>query len=648
MNIRRAWVPGGVNPPSPSPAPLVLLGLLLSGLAFAAPQVTATSATVKLKPTDPVPEHQPVTLMGAKNEFQAFQIVVKGDGSGAANVTATLPYLEHPSGARIEAPHVTLYRAGYLNLTQMSFKEAPPGRYPDPLIPDTDEIASEKRNAFPFNVPPNESRIIWVDVLAPDDAPAGTYVGEVTVSGDGFETKVPVQLSVLETQLPSTSSLPTAFLFHRNLACRVHTGNSECASESDSLALRDKYQRMALEHRITLSNVFTFPNDGNWTLFGNRYSPWLDGTAKTRLAGAKMTSAQFHGARTAQNFLAWQGYFDERGWLPRAYDYTGDEPPYGISFEEARSRLQAVKAAAPKLRTLLTTTVQSADDHGISPFLDLVVPVINHIDGTEAPYVGNQRRAYDGFLEASPSKGFWAYQSCMSHGCAFGSNAPENNAGLGWPSYMVDASAARNRAMQWALFLLEAEGELYYETALALDTAWHDVFRFNGNGDGTLFYPGTPAQIGGSTHVPVASIRLKQIRQGMQDYEWLKKVADAGDPGFARQVAQSLVPASFQVGDDGFAYDRARQLLINRWVDLQPKDSHPLGPEAPSTPGTRPIGGIGGEGGGEGEALGGGATPGAKLPRVAGRLGCAMAGPQLFGVVGVAALAFALARRRRR
>ena len=36
-----------------------------------------------------------------------------------------------------------------------------------------------------------------------------------------------------------------------------------------------------------------------------------------------------------------------------------------------------------------------------------------------------------------------------------------------------------------------------------------DIRHFGGNGDGTLFYPGLPAKIGGHTEIPIDSIRLK-------------------------------------------------------------------------------------------------------------------------------------------
>jgi hypothetical protein len=52
------------------------------------------------------------------------------------------------------------------------------------------------------------------------------------------------------------------------------------------------------------------------------------------------------------------------------------------------------------------------------------------------------------------------------------------------------------------------------------------------------------------------SSRMKLIRLGVQDYEWLKMVSDAGDPDFARKVARELIPAAWKVPDDAEASRR--------------------------------------------------------------------------------------------
>ena len=64
----------------------------------------------------------------------------------------------------------------------------------------------------------------------------------------------------------------------------------------------------------------------------------------------------------------------------------------------------------------------------------------------------------------------------------------------------------------------------YFETAINFQKSdpWSSdgLWAFGGNGDGSLLYPGTPSVIGGHTHVPVSSIRLKQIRDGYEDFEY--------------------------------------------------------------------------------------------------------------------------------
>jgi hypothetical protein len=126
--------------------------------------------------------------------------------------------------------------------------------------------------------------------------------------------------------------------------------------------------------------------------------------------------------------------------------------------------------------------------------------------------------------------------------------------------------------MQWMLFKYDATGELYWDTTWAYVTKsdpWVSQWDFTGNGDGTLFYPGTPAKIGGATHIPVASIRLKMIREGMEDYEYLRLVAEHGDPAFAKSVANALFPTMRSTGSvSGNELMAARAALARRIIEL--------------------------------------------------------------------------------
>jgi hypothetical protein len=129
----------------------------------------------------------------------------------------------------------------------------------------------------------------------------------------------------------------------------------------------------------------------------------------------------------------------------------------------------------------------------------------------------------------------------MSHGC--GSNTSTDSYWAGWQAdYVIDASGVKNRAMEWLSYLYGMQGELYYDTVGSLATAFTNQSGFGGTGDGNLLYPGTVANIGGTIGIPVASLRLKLIRDGMEDYEYLHLVAAGGDPAFADTVARNLFP----------------------------------------------------------------------------------------------------------
>jgi hypothetical protein len=68
----------------------------------------------------------------------------------------------------------------------------------------------------------------------------------------------------------------------------------------------------------------------------------------------------------------------------------------------------------------------------------------------------------------------------------------------------------------------------------------------------------------------VASIRLKMIREGMEDYEYLKLVSDLGDPAFAAAEAARLFPHPYSTGDVSAAsLLAARERLARRILEAR-------------------------------------------------------------------------------
>ena len=113
---------------------------------------------------------------------------------------------------------------------------------------------------------------------------------------------------------------------------------------------------------------------------------------------------------------------------------------------------------------------------------------------------------------------------------------------------MIDVPGAANRVMQWLAWTFRMEGELYYSMNEAYgqdNDPWANIRLFGGNGDGTLFYPGRPDRIGGRTGIPVESIRLKLIREGLEDYEYLALLARLCGRRAADQYADRIVQKAY-------------------------------------------------------------------------------------------------------
>eukprot|EP01052_Picozoa_sp_SAG31_P016633 SAG31_NODE_1108_length_9862_cov_5.407662_4_plen_1095_part_00 len=247
--------------------------------------------------------------------------------------------------------------------------------------------------------------------------------------------------------------------------------------------------------------------------------------------------------------------FDTKGWLPRLFDFTVDEAschPQDGRWAVLHNRAPMVKLADPRLRVLVTTTAEAARSNSAAHLVDVYVPVINFLAPKQRrndkdnqscliscrgeSLSGDQRQSYD-FLRAG---NLFTYQACMSYGCGVNSTCSRLNGSaceLGWPSLAIDhvdpsgvSSGLVNRAMESASYVERVDGELYYEVSLNFedgflkrdDALWSTANFYGGNGDGYLLYPGTPDRIGGTQGIPVESIRLKHIRDGFDDHQYLQ------------------------------------------------------------------------------------------------------------------------------
>ncbi len=628
-------------------ASAVTAALVLAAAGNAAAEATATHTLIKLQPRDAAPTGKVARIAAAANEIEAFQAVVAGGEAGLTGVSAAMSDLVGP--ATIPAAEVMLYRAAYIDARNLSDANARAGLTPDALVPDVDRYYGEKRNAFPFDVPAGENRSVWVDVHVPQGTPAGTYQGtlRITASG-GFTQDVAVELEVFPFELPSTPRYRSSYGLSWNATSQAHHGdvwaNGDDARYDE---LRVLYGIAGLDNRMSFSGVVgaTVPGTGgnlDFSRYDRVYGPLLDGTAKTRLPGAKLTAIEvWQKDPQAADYAAWAAHFKEKGWFDALFDYTCDEPPLTCEWSDIKPQQDRVHGGDPQMKSLVTTTVGHLREHGLYESTDIIVPVVNFVEGKDGAYAGDQSAQYR--QAAADGKTVWIYSSCMSHGCGGTVGGEYEDPALkGWPSMAIDHTALQNRALPWVAYNYGFTGELYWDSAYAFVTKsdpWVDQWDFSGNGDGTLLYPGTPAKIGGTTHIPVESIRMKQVRDGIEDYEYLAELAKY-DAAAADRFASELFPHAWSAGDI-----TPDQLLATRRAIAAEIARHVAPAGTPSTP-TRPRDGGGSSIAVPGTSSGGEGISGGVGGAKAGGCSSSAAGPGALSAV-VVALGAVIRRRRR-
>jgi hypothetical protein len=366
----------------------------------------------------------------------------------------------------------------------------------------------------------------------------------------------------------------------------------------EALALLKAAGRALLEHRMSgfqmgLDPLPSRPGpDGtrvvDFTRYDSEMADLLGGTALP--SGARFTTAEInddprlpHDERVAY-LRAWVAHFAQKGWPQILWYYAHDEP---APKDDALVRSQAALTRAVGRLPLLVTTYRPA----LFDAADIVAPVMvcmfSH-PGPRlcpiAPQPASRIRE-----ELRPDQQLWWYQSCMFHGC----DGPPKDRRLatsmtGWASYMIDHSGPRNRAMGVLAFLDRIQGELYFDTLVAWEKdgqPWRDVWRYGGNGDGTFFYPGTRAQVGDEAPLIISSLRLKTLRDGLEDHALLTLVAARRGRTAAEALGRRLARSGWEITEDSATWTEVHGALL----DAASPDATPTGRSTRGAPsdGTR-------------------------------------------------------------
>ena len=436
-----------------------------------------------------------LAIEAARNEVEGIQLVVVPTGkSGLRGATLDVSDLTSADGATLSKRNVTWRVVGYVRLGPSMFGKETGRWWPDPLLVQTH-----------FDVKAGQVQPIWINVRVPANARAGLYRGTVTVRPAAQRARsVPLHVRVWDFAVPKQQHLETCFL--------LRPGNLRRFYKVPRVPL-EAYERWidaCLDHRIsvTLSDWPRYDQDlerlvarqlgrgGSAFCLGNAW--FIQGTPEAR---RKHNAAQVARLKTRYDRVK------ARGWLGRAYVYCHDEIGKE-QFAPAGELYRALKKAMPDLR-LMQTFYKDEPIAALDDCLDVWAP--------------NTGRFRPKEFAAQQAKGdaVWWYVCC-------GPGKPFANLMIEWP-------AIAHRILPWQNWKLGVTGLLYWGTTVWRDNlegqqrwpdvAWDPATWRNRDGkahygDGQLLYPGPAFQ-------PLSSVRLENLRDGIEDYEchWLLRDA---------------------------------------------------------------------------------------------------------------------------
>lgn len=532
-----------------------------------------------------------VELQAARNETVSFQVIVEVLDPPVQDLTVDLTQLIGPGELR-RGSSIQMYRQWYVQLTRPSspypgeqretgidawfpiegytrrlLNSFGPGWYPDALVPLQGPLA-HRLPSVPLSIPDRRNFIrgqraqgFWVDVWVPPETPPGRYEGDVIV---GFETgshRIPVQLTVLPITLPDE--------FHAGIGSISYDFVGVHLAHAGPRAVHDLF-RIVHAHRFTIDALYLHPNwnEGNidWSLYDELVGPLLDGSAFREAEGYRGPgqsqpvrrfvspldwnwptgpASQNHEVAFTEALRAFEAHVMEQGWTETEWSLfinSTDEPRTVEAFEEIERYGELLHSASLSDTEDILYRIDAGPFSSIDreiPDWDVerifaevgdVVDIWNCCGGV--PFVSTSDLASR--RSRHPDEQAWFYSSNAAGEPAIG-------------SLLIDGEALGPRTWGWILwrygFDAGVSWELGWPDSACLATP--DCSGFGLNGDASLVYL---ADALGAEGAVVPSIRLKNLRRGAEDYEYLWLLNQEGLGDLADAYAARLVPRAL---DDG-------------------------------------------------------------------------------------------------
>ena len=456
--------------------------------------------TEKLKPTDNLGQDKGFAVYMAQNEAEGCQLAVRAGAEGKSVSLRATP-AENADGAALP---VSVWQEAYLTIDGQG--DIFSCDFPDPLVPyDGGSVPLEK----------NRSQTFYLEFRAPADAAAGEYVSTVSLYSENGEcvAEAKISVTVWDFALPEASASASAVglngsifpqaaglpydVYGINTWLTFYDGSSTLSPEQE--AVYKNYYDCLLEHKLC---AFFLPYD------------LLDPRAEEYMNDPRVTAFCIPYPKYDNEKLVryYEKVTSNELWASTAYFYPVDEPFDADRVDNFDAIIERLERLCPGYHMVVPFGDYEVTDHSgqlrtatgmEEDVVDILCPITDYLDEIR-PWV-NEREAQGDRL--------WWYVCC----------GPSD--GSGYCNLFTYQNGLKHRILFWQQRQQNVEGFLYYETCnwgFAGDP-WTNPVTYGAAtgtdeaGDGLLLYPGNRL---GATD-PVLSLRLKSVRDGMEDYDLL-------------------------------------------------------------------------------------------------------------------------------
>ena len=460
-----------------------------------------------------------LNLEMARNEEEGVQVVFLSRLEPVDVVVRTQPLRHVETGEQLPDSAVRLFQVGYVHTERPAdYPVDHVGWWPDPLLP-----------ADSLKAMPGECMAIWTSLRTTVDTAPGVYEGELSVSiGPGEVGSLPLRVRVHAASVPAETTVRTAFSLYDHSLRRLYGGEIPPSVYA-------KFVDLIADHRLNLDHLYRrTPPDlavvkrlaaaGKLNAFNIRYVKPEEVRSTAQLQ------------EVAQLLDPYVAELRRLGLVDKAYIYGFDEVQLN-QFARLKRVFAFFKARYPDVRTM--TTAQDpgyGQITGLSEVVDIWVPLTPVYDQKMA----TQARAHG--IEV-----WWYLAHTPIHPYA---------------NWLVEYTALETRLLWWMTHSLQVDGFLYYamnrwpeqrelmRRVGGNKTNWNPASFNTNNGAGDLFYA--------NANGPITTIRLENLRDGIEDVELLRQLNDDEAESLIAEVVRSRT--DFTRNSEQFARVRRRLL----------------------------------------------------------------------------------------